>query len=222
MPRPNAPQPSRADHPPAPAAAAARRPARRGSLASAAERRRATQELRALAHPLRLRLLQEFAGAPRTTMQVAAAIGEPPTRLYHHVNALERAGILTLARTRQVRGTTEKYFEVAKKKFGADKGTRLTRGMRGSLRGLARLVFDEAVRDLDAAIADKSARMPGASPLALRMLLNVSPAQLSTARKRLMATLAAIQKECKRTQPRADSMRWALTVALAPRSPRRR
>src|SRR5262245_12737797 len=66
---------------------------RPASAAVAAERRRATQELRALAHPLRLKLLEAFAGGPRTTMQVAADMGEPPTRLYHHVNALERAGI---------------------------------------------------------------------------------------------------------------------------------
>src|SRR6266516_3971012 len=95
----------------------ARLSARTRGPSSAADRRRVTQELRALAHPLRLRLLEHFGRGPRTTMQVAADMGEPPTRLYHHVNALERAGILKLARTRQVRGTTEKYFEVARKKL---------------------------------------------------------------------------------------------------------
>src|SRR6266571_2423568 len=100
--------------PPRPRAAVA---ARTPGPSSAAHRRRVTQELRALAHPLRLKLLEHFGNGPRTTMQVAAAIGEPPTRLYHHVNALERAGILHLKRTRQVRGTTEKYFEVAKKRI---------------------------------------------------------------------------------------------------------
>src|SRR5262245_13592344 len=120
--------------PQTPASKVARRPRKRARKpAAATERRRATQELRALAHPLRLRLMEEFAGAERTTMQVAAAMGEPPTRLYHHVNALERAGILKLTRTRKVRGTTEKYYEVAKKSFGAVEGTHITRGMKGSL-----------------------------------------------------------------------------------------
>src|SRR6185369_5982761 len=120
----------------------ARKPRRSRQTAEAADRARATQELRALAHPLRLRLLEEFAGSPRTTMQVAAAMGEPPTRLYHHVNALERAGILRLARTRQVRGTTEKYYEVAKKRFGAVEGSKITPGMKGSIRHMAHLVFE--------------------------------------------------------------------------------
>src|SRR5690349_21306438 len=78
--------------------ATARRPRTR-TASAAAERRRLTQELRALAHPLRLKLVEMFAGTPRTTMQVAVLMGEPPTRLYHHVNALERAGILHLEHT---------------------------------------------------------------------------------------------------------------------------
>src|SRR5258706_13770453 len=106
---------------------------------SAAERRRVTQELRALAHPLRLKLIEHFAHGPRTTMQVAALIGEPPTRLYHHVNALERAGILHLKRTRQVRGTTEKYFEVAKRRFGILRARDAPPAARASLPGLATL-----------------------------------------------------------------------------------
>src|SRR5262245_66335309 len=105
---------------------------KRTRRSGAADRRRATQELRALAHPLRLRLVEEFAGAARTTMQVAAAMGEPPTRLYHHVNALERAGILKLARTRQGRGTTEKYYAVGEKVFGAKRGTQLESGRGGA------------------------------------------------------------------------------------------
>ena len=37
--------------------------------------------------------MELFAEAPRTTKQVAELLGEPPTRLYHHVAALERAGL---------------------------------------------------------------------------------------------------------------------------------
>src|SRR3989442_3746733 len=70
------------------------------------------EEMRALAHPLRLRLLEMFADGPRTTMQVAAILHTPPTRLYHHVHALERAGLLHLREIRRKRGTHEKYFEI--------------------------------------------------------------------------------------------------------------
>jgi DNA-binding transcriptional ArsR family regulator len=194
------------------------RPTRRPRKPGAeADRARATQELRALAHPLRLRLLEEFAGAPRTTMQVAASIGEPPTRLYHHVNALERAGILRLARTRQVRGTTEKYYEVTKKSFGVVSSSKVTGSIRGPLRSVAHAMFEQARDDLMAAIADAPKQDPELAPVALRMLLRLSPAQVASVRGKILALLSQIQKECK-GQPRSpDVLRWALTVAFAPR-----
>lgn len=183
-----------------------------------AERARATQELRALAHPLRLRLVEEFAGQARTTMQVAAAMGEPPTRLYHHVNALERAGILRLARTRQVRGTTEKYYEVARKRLGTVAGSKVPGRMRGPLSHLANVMFEEARSDLVAAISDPSKRAPGNPPVAFRMLLSLTPAQLGVVRRKILSVLSQIRKDLKRQSPPADALRWALTVAFAPRA----
>ena len=52
------------------------------------------EQVKALTHPLRQRMLERFAERPRTTKQVADLLGEKPTRLYHHVAALERAGEL--------------------------------------------------------------------------------------------------------------------------------
>jgi DNA-binding transcriptional ArsR family regulator len=83
---------------------------------------RGLARVRALAHPLRLRLLELFAERPRTTMQAAQALGEAPTRLYHHVAALERAGLVRLRETRPNRGTTEKYFETVSKSMRAGDG----------------------------------------------------------------------------------------------------
>src|SRR5436190_23503778 len=47
-------------------------------------------EVRALTHPLRIKLLELFAAQPRTTKQAAEIPGENPTRLYQHVNVPER------------------------------------------------------------------------------------------------------------------------------------
>ena len=177
------------------------------------------QELRALAHPLRLKLVEAFAGEARTTMQVAAELGEPPTRLYHHVNALERAGILALARTRQVRGTTEKYFEVAKKTLGAIHGSRVSAAARVPLRGLATMVLGEAREDLLSAMADLRSIDQESAPLALRMILSVSPGRIPELRKRLLGVIKSLREECRPegSAPK-DAARWALTVAFAPRA----
>jgi DNA-binding transcriptional ArsR family regulator len=148
-------------------------------------------------------------------MQVAADMGEPPTRLYHHVNALERAGILRLKSTRQVRGTTEKYFELAKRRLGVMRPKDVTPGTRASLRGLATMVFDEARAELLAAIADPSGLTKDTAPLALRMLLSVPASHQKRVRRRIMATLKAIQRELKGCDKRAAEG-WALTLGYAP------
>jgi DNA-binding transcriptional ArsR family regulator len=173
------------------------------------------QLLRALAHPLRLRLLEAFAQGRRTTMQVAVQMGEPPTRLYHHVNALERAGILKLVDTRQVRGTTEKYFEVARKQIGSIRGEHITDASRASLGAVATAVFEEARAELLAAVANPKCRTPETAPLALRMLLSLPASKLPRVRRRILATLKDIRRDAKKSA-RAGAVQWALTVAFAP------
>jgi DNA-binding transcriptional ArsR family regulator len=160
-------------------------------------------------------LVEHFARGPRTTMQVAAEMGEPPTRLYHHVNALERAGILRLQSTRQVRGTTEKYFEVAKRKLGLMRARDVTPGARASLRGLATVVFDEAREELLASIADPGSLTKDNSPIALRMLLAVPRSHQKRLRRRIMATVKAIQRELKGSDKKSAEG-WALTLGFAP------
>src|SRR5678816_2149466 len=93
--------------------------ARTRSAAGAPPLQASVSDLRALAHPLRLRILELFAEAPRTTKQVAELLGQPPTRLYHHVAALERAGLLVLKETRQNRGVVEKWYEAVARQMQA-------------------------------------------------------------------------------------------------------
>lgn len=81
---------------------------------------RTAEALRAVSDPLRLRILRRMALDPITTKQVADEFGEKPTRLYHHVNALEEAGLIELVETRQNRGTTEKYYRAIASRFVVD------------------------------------------------------------------------------------------------------
>lgn len=182
---------------------------------SAAERRRATQELRVLAHPLRLRLIEMFAGEPRTTMQVAALLGEPPTRLYHHVNALHRAGLLRLARTRKVRGTTEKYFTVARQRITAGVAAGNTPGSRATLRGMAAMVFDQARSELFAAMDEPATLTRETAPLLLRTVLAIPPSHQARVRRRIMAAIAGVQRDLKGCDDPA-APQWTLTLGFAP------
>lgn len=78
------------------------------------------EQVKALAHPLRVRIIETLAASdPMTTKQVAELLGEKPTRLYHHVGLLEKAGLIQLTHTRKNRGTTEKYYAAIARQFRA-------------------------------------------------------------------------------------------------------
>src|SRR3954466_4672614 len=105
--------------------------------------------MRALAHPLRLRVIELFGRAPRTTKQVADLLGQPPTRLYHHVAALERAGLLRLTETRKNRGTTEKWDEAISRTMGSPPASTKARGEAGTAkRAMATAVLEQSRREV--------------------------------------------------------------------------
>ncbi len=78
------------------------------------------ETLRAIADPLRIRVLEAFAKAPRTVKQAAADLKLPPTKLYYHVNVLEEHGLLRVVGTRVVSGIIEKSYRTAAKRIHSD------------------------------------------------------------------------------------------------------
>ncbi len=60
------------------------------------------EQVRALSDPLRMEMVRQFAAhGPLTPPQVAARLGEKVHRLYHHLNELERHGLVRVVETRQ-------------------------------------------------------------------------------------------------------------------------
>jgi|SRR5687768_532121 len=114
------------------------------------------EQMKVLADPRRIRILELLGDEARTTKQVAEILGEPPTRLYHHVAALERVGLIRLVRTRQSRGALEKYYSAVAKAFSAD--PKLFTSRRGSQAAeaagtVATRALDLTAEDLRAVLA---------------------------------------------------------------------
>jgi DNA-binding transcriptional ArsR family regulator len=65
---------------------------------------------RILAHPLRHRLLLEYAQAVTSPSKLAAALGERVNVVSYHTGVLAKAGYLELVRTEPHRGATEHYY----------------------------------------------------------------------------------------------------------------
>jgi DNA-binding transcriptional ArsR family regulator len=171
------------------------------------------EQMRALSHPLRLRLLELFGEHPRTTKQAAEALGEPTTKLYHHVAALERAGLVRLRETRQNRGTTEKYFEVTQSQLLAKTDEELLQNEEAQA-AMGFVLFDQAREELARAL---SAGPERGSVVAVRGLLRLSRAEAKRLRKELVALLTRASKACESAaKSRTKRRRYTLTIALLP------
>jgi DNA-binding transcriptional ArsR family regulator len=182
-------------------------------------------EMRALAHPLRLRVLEVFAEAPRTTKQVADLLGEPPTRLYHHVAALERVGLLRLTETRKNRGTTEKWYEAIARTLGSSTPARSTgrapKDQAAARRSVAMAVLEQSRQELLAAMA----RPDGDRPLVARLVIVAPGARVAELRERITRLYADVQREfaCEDDTPvEGGDERWAMTITFAPTARGRR
>jgi DNA-binding transcriptional ArsR family regulator len=178
------------------------------------------EQVRALSHPLRLRLIELFAKCPRTTKQAAEELGEAPTRLYHHVAALERAGLIRLRETRRNRGTTEKYFEAVSNRFtvGAEAAAAGQKDAGRTHAAMGFVVFDEARNELVRALGSGAADGPE-TLMAIRGVLRLSKREAKRLQKDLLDLLKRVQTvrtDAPGTASRAARRRYSLTIALLP------
>ena len=69
-----------------------------------------TDQFKALANPLRRRVIDLATERPATVAEFAEALGRPPGTVAHHVKVLAAAGLLEVVETRQVRSVTEHCY----------------------------------------------------------------------------------------------------------------
>ena len=163
-------------------------------------------------------MMELFAESPRTTKQVAEMLGQPPTRLYHHVAALERAGLLVLTARRQNRGAVEKWYAGVAQQIQAGVRQKGAAG-RAARRAVAATALEQARQELLA--------MPhGAKEAALltRLVVVALPAKIPQLRSWLIDVVRRIRTEFEldddeTATEREQCERWALTLAFAPVRP---
>jgi DNA-binding transcriptional ArsR family regulator len=67
-------------------------------------------QLRAIADPLRMTLLDLVLERAATVAELASAVDRPNSTVAHHVGVLVQAGMLRVVRTRKVRAIDERYY----------------------------------------------------------------------------------------------------------------
>lgn len=142
------------------------------------------ETLKVLSDPLRLRI-RELMSEPCTVKQVASALKIPPTKLYYHINLLEKHGIIVLVETRLVSGIVEKHYQVSSK--GIRVATHLLQPANGEggegVQVTVNGMFEDARTDLLASIsegavntADDAPTHHGAKAFSIRLHLDEAEA----------------------------------------------
>ena len=180
------------------------------------------EQVRVLADPLRLRLLEALCSEARTTKQVALLLDEKPTRLYHHVEALAKAGLIRLCDTRQVRGTVEKYYLAVAKTFRAD--PKLFRQMEAA-GGDEREALADVITNLlettagevrDLVLSGKHDLTSGDDGIISHMELWASQAEVRELQGKLTALLKELEEKCCRGEFSEGERRYRLNVLYFP------
>ena len=173
------------------------------------------EQIRLLADPLKLQLLQCFAEGEHTTKEVAERLGERVTKLYRHVDALHDAGLLEVVQETQKRGTVERTFRAVARRFEAAEG--LFRGGDGdeqsdAVRELLRAGEDEIMTAFEQIEEGEEEEF-----LMTRLRIKASPQRLAELREELASWLERIQEEaCDAEQDGASLEEVGALVAFYP------
>jgi hypothetical protein len=176
------------------------------------------EQVRAVAAPLRWRALEGLAEQARTTKQLAVLLGENPTKLYHHVELLEKVGLVRLVKTRLKRGIVEKYYRAVAREFLVDrhllersKGTRkATKGYEALFLSALKATLTAARRSVEAGLINSVSK--GRNALMFRYRFAGSQAQIDA----LMDRIREWIEECRARGQGKGRIAAGLTIAFYP------
>jgi hypothetical protein len=134
------------------------------------------QEIRALAHPLRLRVLRLCLDKARTNSELAGLLGQKPATMLYHVRTLLRTGFLAEEPSRPgPRGTVEKPYLATGKSWHLDDSA-------ADESVMLRVMFE-------AVAAEVAEAGPDAILESARMALRLRPDQLADFRTQIRALI---------------------------------
>ena len=185
------------------------------------------ETLRAISDPTRMRLLETMVtrtDQPWSVKELAAALGLPQTRLYHHIDLLAGHDLIRAVEQRVVSGIIEtryrvvaRSFQLDRRLFASDAG--VADETRQALHDTLLAVFDSARDEVEAAIRIGAADATGELPPHRRLLMSRGIARLSPERAaELRSRLEALETEFEHDDA-PDGEPYGLLVAVYPLPP---
>ncbi len=194
------------------------------------------ETLKALSDPLRLKILETMVAHSEigwTAKELAAELGVPQTRLYHHIELLLERDLIRLASQRVVSGIIESRYRIAALSFRLDK--RFLSGdpsLQEAGRELLHTVFDTARDELATALQTWLLAHPDADPsadpvpvdepdrpLLTRGVAVLPPERAAEFRRRLVALMGEFDGESEAPGAVPFGFLFALYPARPPSEP---
>ena len=182
------------------------------------------EALKVISDPLRAQIIEILIFQPATVKQIADKLGLAPSKLYYHVNMLEKSGFIVIVETRMVANMQEKYYRAAANACQIDESllTFHTDTGRDTVSTLLNSVLDTTKDDILRSLqARLFALEQGAPEQMRRFMLTRQNALIPESRaNEFMARLDSLLKdfsEDKEAKETAESLQnYAFTVAFYP------
>ena len=184
------------------------------------------ETLKVLSDPLRLRIIETLvqrSDPPWSVKEIAAALGVPQTRLYHHVDQLVEHDLVRPVERRVVSGIIETRYRVVARSFQLDRRMFVggSEESRAALHETLVSVFDTARHEIEVAIHLGSIDVSDGAPPERRLVLSrgvvhLSPVRAAELRERLLAMLEEFEVD---SDPADGSAAYGTVLAVYPLPP---
>lgn len=177
--------------------------------------------LKMIADPLRLQIIRNL-DKPHTVKELAQRLDIPATKLYYHVNQLEKHGIIRVVDTRIVSGIIEKHYRVTAKTYHVSKSLlKGTKDSQESLEAVLSAIFDTAKAELRQSIQAGLLTVDEAverqqDGIVWHGSMNLSPEKFAELNGRLQTLLDEFDEIAREEDGAADKKPYGLVVTFYP------
>ncbi len=181
--------------------------------------------LRIIADPLRNQILELLIEQPQTVGEAAIKLGLSASKLYYHINLLEKHGLILVIETHQVGNLLEKVYRAATDRFEVDEALLNFRTETGqeSVYAMMLATLDTTRDDLLRSLQARAFELEhGAAEQPRRVMINRNLANLTESQAHdLQERMCALVDEFSKTgqvqaEAAPDTHLFAMTVAFYP------
>jgi len=177
------------------------------------------EDLKLMSDPLRAHLLEALAERAHTVKELAARFRLPATRLYYHVNLLEKHGLIRVVGTRVVSGILEKHYRAAARQYRVDRMLFADpqSDREGGLETLLEFVLDGTKADIRRNMRSGRIDLTQNAPHPQALLIRRGYARLTPAQtKRLAERLWGVLKDFSEAPDDGTGSLYGLALAFYP------